>query len=91
MTLREEAAFVLEQVPDFKLSELIHFMYFLRDCPNSMGMSDKPKGRPRDLRGFLKGKIFITDDFNESMELVTASELRELREKAEARQQEAVV
>lgn len=91
MTLREEALFELEQVPEFKLSELIHYMRFLRECPNSLGQPDKPRGRPRDLRGFLKGKIWISDDFNESMELVPASELRALREKAEAGQQEAVV
>lgn len=94
MTLREEAVIALESVPDFKLSELIHYMRFLSECPVTLGQPDKPRGRPRDLPGLLKGKIKIADDFDEPMELVFASELRKLREAAERNKlvaQEAVV
>ena len=82
MTLREEAVYALDNVPDYKLYELIHYMRFLAECPVTLGMPEKPRGRPRDLCGILKGKIWVADDFDESMELVTESELRALREKA---------
>lgn len=94
MTLREEAVIALESVPDFKLSELIHYMRFLSECPVTLGQPDKPRGRLRDLPGLLKGKIKVADDFDEPMELVFASELRKLREAAERNKlvaQEAVV
>lgn len=83
MTLREEAVIALESVPDFKLSELIHYMRFLSECPVSLGQPDKPRGKPRDLYGILKDKIWVVDDFDEPMELVFASELQKLREAAE--------
>ena len=94
MTLREEAMIALESVPDFKLSELIHYMRFLSECPVSLGQPDKPRGRPRDLYGILKNKIWVADDFDESLELVTESELQKLRESAEHNKpikQEAVI
>ncbi|MBR4196598.1 MAG: DUF2281 domain-containing protein [Synergistaceae bacterium] len=94
MTLREEAALALETVPDFKLSELIHYMRFLSECPVSLGQPDKPRGKPRDLPGLLRGKIKVADDFDDPMELVFSSELKKLREAAErnsAVPQEAVV
>ncbi len=93
MTLREEAIHALEEVPDFKLSELIHYMRFLRDCPVSLGRPEKPRGRPRDLWGAFKDKIWVADDFDEPLELVSSKELRELREKSERAEhvQEAAV
>ena len=80
MTLREEIAMNLEQIPENKLSVLLHFERFLIECPVSLGMPEKPKGRPRDLIGALKGKIWVADDFDEPLELVSSKELRELRE-----------
>ena len=94
MTLREEAVIALDSVPDFKLSELIHYMRFLSECPVSLGQPEKKKGRPKDLPALLKDKIWVSDDFDESLELVPESELRELREAAGLHKpelQEAVV
>ena len=88
MTLREEAVYALDNVPDYKLSELIHYMRFLAECPVTLGMPEKPRGRPRDLCGILKGKILVADDFDEPMELVTESELRALREAANLKKAE---
>lgn len=82
MTLREEAEHALEAVPDFKLSELIHYMRFLSECPVTLGKPEGKRGRPRDLWGALEGKIWVADDFDESMELVPKSEIMELREAA---------
>lgn len=81
MTLREEALLEFEQVPDFKLSELIHYMRFLRQCPVSLGKPDKPRGKPRNLWGALEGQVWVADDFNEPLELVPESELKEIRAK----------
>lgn len=94
MTLREEALLALDNVPDFKLSELIHYMRFLSECPVSLGQPDKPRGRPRDLYGALKGKIWVADDFDEPLELVPEGELKALRKAAEHNKpamQEAVI
>ncbi len=91
MTLREEAVHALDAVPDFKLSELIHYMRFLSECPVALGQPEKPRGKPRDLPELLKGKIWVADDFDEPMELIGESELRELREAAGLKLQEAVV
>ena len=94
MTLREEAVIALESVPDFKLSELIHYMRFLSECPVKLGQPEKPRGRPRDLYGALEGKIWVADDFDEPLELVPEGELQKLREAAErnkAVMQEAVI
>ena len=94
MTLREEAVLALDSVPDFKLSELIHYMRFLSECPMRLGQTDKPRGRPRDLYGALKGKIWVADDFDEPLELVPESELKAFRKAVEhnrAVNQEAIV
>lgn len=95
MTLREEAAFELEHVPDFKLSELIHYMRFLRECPVNLGEPEKPRGRPRDLVGILKGKIWVSDDcFTDKLEYVSPEELKmleELRAQKKVQLQEAAV
>ncbi len=76
MTLREEAAFTLQKVPDFKLSELIHYMRFLCECPVRLGEAKKPRGKPRRLLGALKGQIRVADDFEEGFELLTANYMR---------------
>lgn len=88
MTLREEAVHALDGVPDYKLSELIHYMRFLSECPVRLGQPDKPRGRPRDLYGVLEGKMWVADDFDEPMELVTESELRGLMEAASSKKAE---
>ena len=82
MTLREEAVFTLEQVPEFKLSELIHYMRFLCECPVNLGEAKKPRGKPRNLSGALKGKIQLADDFEDGFALIPESEYMALKEAA---------
>ena len=94
MTLREEAAFTLKKVPEVKLSELIHYMRFLCECPVSLGEAKKPSGKPRNLLGALKGKIKVADDFEEGFALIPESEYQALKEAAGLREvelQEAVI
>ena len=80
MTLREEAMKAVEGVPECKLDALIQFARFLKESRLTIGVPErKPKGKPSDIIGALKGKIWVADDFNESLELVPESELRELR------------
>ena len=80
MTLREEASIMLEQVPEYKMSELIHFMSFLAECPVNLGRQEKPKGKPRNLLGILKGKVWMSDDFNDKLEYVSPEEMKILEE-----------
>ena len=94
MTLREEASFTLKQVPESKLSELVHYMRFLCECPINLGEAKKPRGKPRNLAGALKGKIRVADDFEEGFALIPESEYQALKEAAGVRDvelQEAVV
>ncbi len=80
MKLREEALMMLEQVPEYKMSELIHFMRFLTECPVNLGEQDKPIGKPRNMAGILKGKIWMSDDFNDKLEYVSKEELQMLED-----------
>ena len=57
MTLREQVLNAVEEVPSNKLSVLLHFARFLRDCPLSLGETEEPIGRPSDLWG-----IFAKDE-----------------------------
>ena len=92
MTLREEVLMNLEQIPENKLSILLHFMRFLAECPAAFGMQEKPQGKPRNLLGILKGKVWMSDDFNDKLEYVSKDELKmleEMRAKKKAEAQEA--
>ena len=83
----------LEQVPEYKMSELIHFMRFLVECPVNLGKQDKPGGRPRNMAGILKGKMWVSDDcFTDKLEYVSPEELKmleEMRARKKAELQEA--
>ncbi len=92
MTLREEVIMNLEQIPENKLSVLLHFMHFLSECPITLGMPEKTKGRPRDLLGILKGKVWVSDDFSDKLEYVSQDELKileDMRAKKKAAAQKA--
>ena len=95
MTLRKEAIHALDGVPDFRLPELIRYMRFLSECPVNLGNTGQPKGKPSDIIGILKGRIWVSEDFDEPMELLSASEIRELRglqvRQEEEHLQEAVI
>lgn len=93
MTLKEEVLMTLERVPDYKMSELLHFMRFLAECPVNLGRREKPKGKPRNLAGILKDKVWVSDDcFIDKLEYVSPEELKmleEVRAKKKAELQEA--
>ena len=83
MTLREEILRDIENVPESSLQLLLQFVRFLRESPVIPVKREKKKrDRPR-LLGVLEGQVWMSDDFNEPMELVPQSELRALQEAAD--------
>ena len=83
MTLREEIMHDIENVPESSLQLLLQFVRFLREAPAVPAKRERKKrDRPR-LLGVLEGQVWMSDDFNEPLELVPESELRALREAAE--------
>ena len=63
MTLQQQAVQAIEVLPESKLPTLIQFARFLNNSPDVVqGTSDSPIRR----FGRLKGKIKMTDDFNET-------------------------
>ncbi len=58
MTLQEQAIEVVKSLPEDKLSELLHFAKIL----------GVPSGQKIRKAGRLKGKIWVSDDFDEPME-----------------------
>ena len=81
MILRDEDLKVLENVPAGKWHEVMDLARKLAEEHQKKINSGKKRDRPR-LWGVLKGKVWMSEDFNEPMELVYESELRELRELA---------
>ena len=94
MILREEDIKELEKVPAGKWHGVIDFARYLTESHRkAIDSPAKKRERPR-LLGVLEGQVWMSDDFNEPMELVTESELRALREAAnlkKAEVQEALV
>ena len=82
MTLREEILRNINEVPESSLQLLLQFVRFLRESPATPAKREKKKrDRPR-LLGVLEGQVWMSDDFNEPMELVPESELQALKEAA---------
>lgn len=82
MTLREEILHNINELPENSLQLLLQFVRFLRESPAPAVKREKKKrDRPR-LLGVLEGQVWMSDDFNEPLELVPESELRALQEAA---------
>ena len=80
MTLREEILHDIEEVPESSLQLLLQFVRFLRESPVIPAQQKKgQRNRPR-LIGVLEGQGWVSDDFDEPMELVPESEIRALQE-----------
>ena len=95
MTLREEAMKAVEDVPECKLDALIQFARFLKESDFTVGMPEsKPKDKPYRKGGWVKGEIWMSDDFDDQLEFVSREELRVLeaiRESRKTELQEAAV
>ena len=76
MTLREEALKAVEDVPECKLPELIQFANFLKI---SLATSEKKENKPLRHGGWVKGEIFMAEDFNDPLEFVSEDEMKMLK------------
>lgn len=73
MTLKEEALQAVEEVPEYKLDSLIQFARFLR---YEAQLEENNAKKPRRHGGWIKGEIWMSDDFNDPMEFVSEDEAR---------------
>ena len=72
MTLREQALKAGEDVPESKLPELIQFANFLRI---SLATFDNKENKPLRHGGWVKGEIFMSEDFNDPLDFVSEDEM----------------
>ncbi len=95
MTLREEALKAVEEVPEYKLEALIQFARFLKEADLTVGVPEsKPNSKPYRKGGWVKGEIWMSDDFDDQFEFVSREEMRmieALRESRKMELQEAAV
>ena len=80
MTLREEVLQAVEQVPAQKLPSLIDFARYLKssyeaELNEAKAVAEK---KPRRHGGWIKGEVWMSDDFNDPMDFVSEDEMRVL-------------
>ena len=80
MTLKEEALKALENVPIGSLPELIKFARFLRSSHQEEIETWKAKKNKKPVRhgGWVKGEVWMSDDFNDSLEFVSEKYSKEV-------------
>ncbi len=80
MTLKEEALQAVEEVPEEKLPSLIDFARYLKSSYEAELNEAKAKTekKPRRHGGWIKGEIWMSDDFNDPMDFVSEDEMRVL-------------
>ncbi|MBQ6775305.1 MAG: hypothetical protein IJP53_02500 [Synergistaceae bacterium] len=78
MTLREEAIAAVEKVPEAKLPMLIEFARFLDNSPKKES-GERLVEKPLRRGGWIKGEIYMSPDFNDSLEIVSEKEMRVLQ------------
>ena len=90
MTLREEIMQNINEVPENSLTLLLQFVRFLKE----EAKMEKLEKKTIRHGGWVKGEIWMSDDFDDPLEFVSADEMRVLeamRENKRAELQEAVV
>ena len=88
MTFTPEEMKILEDVPAGKKQELIQFAQFLIDSQSGHAKDERVK--PVRQGGWVKGEIWMSEDFNDPLEFVSDSEMRVLDAMREPRQEVAV-
>ena len=73
MTLKEEVLKAVEDVPMGSLPELIKFARFLRSSHQEEMEAWKTRKNTKPVRhvGWVKGEVWMSDDFNDSLEFVS--------------------
>ena len=94
MTFTAEEQAILESVPAGKKQELLTFAQFLADEAHSSEHDSETETKIYRRGGWVKGQIWMSDDFNDPLEFVSGSEMRVLeavRESKRPELQEAAV
>lgn len=66
----------VEAVPEYKLDALIQFARFLSESDFTVGTPEsKPKDKPYRKGGWVKGEIWMADDFDDQLEFVSHEEM----------------
>ncbi len=87
MTLREEILEIVKGLPEDKLNAAIYYARYLTD-QHKEGAEDV---KPVRQGGWVKGEIWMSDDFNEPMDFVSEDEARVLEVMRENKKLEAAV
>ena len=73
MKFTEDELAILESIPAGRKQELLQFAEFLAGKKNPEGATEK---KTRRSGGWVKGKIWMSDDFNDPLEFVSPDEMR---------------
>ena len=94
MKFTEEEQAVLEGIPAGKKQELLNFAQFLSEAEHSSDDDSEAAAKIYRKGGWVKGQIWMSEDFNDSLEFVSDKEMRVLeavRESKRPELQEAAV
>ena len=94
MTFTSEEMAILESIPAGKKQELLNFAHFLAGEAHSSEHDEETETKICRKGGWVKGQIWMSDDFNDPLEFVSGSEMRVLeavRESKRPELQEAAV
>ena len=78
MKFTDEELAVLESIPAGKKQELLNFAQFLTDAVHSSDDDSEAKTKIYRKGGWIKGQIWMSDDFNDPLEFVSDREMRVL-------------
>lgn len=85
MKFTEEELAILESIPAGRKQELLQFAQFLTDKAKPEATTEK---KTRRSGGWVKGKIWMSDDFNDPLEFVSPDEMRVLEAMRVGKRQE---
>ncbi|MBQ9574042.1 MAG: DUF2281 domain-containing protein [Synergistaceae bacterium] len=94
MIINGEDLKVLENVPAGKWHEVMDFARFIIADAEKEKLPEVKREKPYRSGGWVKGKIWMSDDFNDPLEFVSESEmkiLKAIREDKREELQEAAV
>ena len=85
MTFTAEEQAILESIPAGKKQELLTFAQFLKELHEKAKNTPKKKRERPRLVGALEGEIWMSDDFNDPLEIVSPDEMKVLEAMREAK------
>ena len=78
MTFTAEELAILESIPAGKKQELLTFAQFLADEAHGSEHDEETKTKIYRKGGWVKGQIWMSDDFNDPLEIVSPDEMKVL-------------